>query len=278
MRPSIALCLLAACSFTPPSNATDPGVDAPPGPPPVDAREEPQGDAPPPTPDAPPPQVTCTTSDGALSVCLEFEDPVLGTAVDGSGRGHDATVTGATALMRDVPAVSKAIGVAAGTTIRVAETTDLDLPEVTVAAWVQRVGTPSSGQRYGVLDIGTRQTAISIDDQGRAICSVKDDANIWVRSGGTTGSGEWAFIACTFDAPELCTYVFRNGSTTPSVTCGNTDGDPLDTSDTNGMLVGALFSNGNPASRLAGAIDAIRVYGRALTETELCNSAGLTGC
>lgn len=275
-RASSIILLLSACSYTPASPGEAPGVD---GAPAIDASPTVDSSDPPPPIDAPPQQVTCTTSDSSLKLCLELEDPALGTARDGSGLGHDATVTGATMTTRDVPEVSQALGVAGGTTILVPATSDLDLQVVTVSAWVRRTGTPSGTNRFGVIDIGNRQAALAIDSQGRAVCFVRDSGAVWVGPGGTTAANEWDFVACTYDAPQLCTYVWRNGSATASKECGATDGDPLDLAGTIGTAIGALFdSNDNPASRLAGSIDSIRVYGRALSETELCTSAGISGC
>jgi hypothetical protein len=270
-----ALAILAiACSYAPPSSLGDddgPAIDAPTTE--DDARTVDAGV------DAPPPQVTCTTSDSSLRACYEFEDPVLGMALDGSGLANHATVTGATIVMRDVPALSQALAIAGSTSVEVPDTAALAIQQLTLAAWVQRVGTPATNQRYGVVDVNSRHAAIAIDDQGRAVCFVKDDSTLWFRPGGTTASGEWAFVACTYASPRLCTYVFRNGNATPSVTCGNTGGDLLDTSSRTGAAIGALRdSSGNISSRLSGNLDGVRIYARELSEAELCQSAGLTGC
>src|SRR6266508_1381041 len=102
------LALIAGCSFEPPVGEVAPdarrSLDATPG----------TADAPPqqpPPPDAPR-QVTCTTSDGALQVCLELEDPSFasGTALDGSGHDRDASLDDVAMATRDVPAVSHAAG------------------------------------------------------------------------------------------------------------------------------------------------------------------------
>jgi hypothetical protein len=235
-------------------------------------------DAPPPPP-PPPPQVTCTTSDGSLRLCIEFEDETLGTALDGSGLAHHASVSNATAAMRDVPELSRAIRVAGSTSIMIPDTNDLDLQELTISAWVQRSATPSTGQRYGVVDVGNRQAALAIDSAGRVVCFVKTEDTIWFRPGGSTATNEWALVACTYDAPNLCVFSFRNGSSTPSTSCGTTDGASLDTSVASGSTIGALFDDSNnPSSRFAGNLDSVRIYGRALSEAELCTAGDLSGC
>jgi len=274
--------LLAGCSFEPPgagpTTAPDAAISADAASADVDA---PSGQPPPPPPDAPP-QVTCTTSDGALQLCLELEDASFtsGTVVDGSGHARDATVANLAMATRDVPTVSHAAGLSSTSAIRVAETSALDAQAVTLMAWVQRTSIPASGARFGVLDIGRRQAALAIDDSGHVVCFVKTDETIWFREGGSTGRNEWALAACTYDAPTLCAYSFRAGSATPDVTCGSTDGASLDTSSSSGTTIGALFDldSGNLISHFAGNVDGIRIYNRALTRDELCRSGNIPGC
>jgi hypothetical protein len=277
---SIICCVLAGCSFQAPEQGA--GVDGSSDPMIDGARSI---DAPPPAidgaipVDAPPAQVLCTTSDGALKLCLEFEDPTLGIALDGAGGSHDAIVTAATATTRDIPTTSRAIGLGATSSVMIPDSAAFDLQTVTLSAWIQRSALPASGRSYGVIDLGRRQASLSIDDTGHAVCAVKTDTTLWFRSGGTTAVNEWALAACTYNAPTLCTYVWRNGNPTASVTCGTTDGEPLDTSTNAGEAIGALLdTSNNPSSRFTGKLDAVRVYGRELTETELCTAGGLSGC
>lgn len=276
MRHLYALSLvLAACSYTPPAGG-ELGVDAETG--------QLPGDPPPPEPDAgvvldAPPQVTCTTSDSSLVLCLELEDQDAQVAIDGSGKGHDAAVSNATATTRDVPATSRALALSTSSAMMIGDTPDFDVQRLTISAWVRRSSLPASGQRFGVVDLGRKQAALAIDDSGHVVCMVRTDFDIWVGTGGTTAVNQWSLVACTYDAPELCMYVFPNGSATPTVECGNTDGEPLDTSINAGGTIGALFDTANqPVSKLNGAVDSIRVYGRPLTQTQLCNANGLTGC
>jgi hypothetical protein len=224
--------------------------------------------------------VTCSTTDSSLKLCLELEDASVGTALDGSGQQHHASVSGASASTRDVPAVSRALQVGASSAIMIGDTPDFDLQTLTISAWVKRSGSPSLDQRYGIVDVGRKQAALALDDQGRVVCMVKTDFDIWIGTGfAATAIDEWSLVACTYDAPELCMYTFKNGSSNPDVDCGATDGEPLDMSINAGGTIGALFDSSNqPSSKLAGSVDSIRVYGRALTESQLCNANGLSGC
>ncbi len=278
MRHTLVLSLLlAACSYSPPvGEAVD--VDAP--------GQEP-GDPPPPPPPGTdagvvldtPPQVTCTTSDSSLALCLELEDDTTTVAIDGSGKQHDAAINNATATTRDVPVTSRALTLTSSSAMMIGDSPDFDLQTLTISAWVRRTASPSAGQRFGVFDVGRKQAAMALDDQGRVVCMVRTDFDVWVGTGGATALNEWSLIACTYDAPELCMYTFKNGSSNPTVECGNTDGEPIDMSVNAGSTVGALFDPANqPVSGLAGAIDSTRVYGRALSESQLCTANGLSGC
>lgn len=277
MRTTLALSLvLAACSYAPPAAETL-DVDAANLPDPNDPTDPP--------PDAgvvidSPPQVTCTTSDPTLKLCLELEDTGTSVALDGSGGDHDASIANATATTRDVPAPSRALTVGSTSSIMIGDSSDFDVQTLTISAWVKRSATPSSGQRFGVVDVGRRQAAMALDDQGRVVCMIRTDFDIWVGTGfASTAINEWSLVACTYDAPELCMYTFKNGSSNPDVECGNTDGEPIDMSVNAGGTIGALFDSSNqPVSKLAGSVDSIRVYGRALTEGQLCQANGLAGC
>lgn len=274
MRLAALSLALAACTYAP--DIADVAADA--------ATGQLPSDPPPPPPDAgveidAPPQVTCTTTDSSLALCLELEDQSTAVALDGSGKGHDAAISGAIATTRDVPATSRALTLSSSSSVMVGDSPDFDLQTLTIAAWVRRTATPANNQRFGVIDVGRKQAALAIDDDGNVQCMVRTEFDIWVGTGGATAVDEWALVACTYDAPDLCMYVFRNGSATPSVECGETDGEPIDVSVNAGGAIGALFDNLNqPVSRLAGAIDSIRVYGRALTQKQLCTAGGLTGC
>ncbi len=276
MRPylqSLAILAAAGCSYTAPANQVEPDVDAAVQPPP---EEQPDAAV---SLDAPP-QVTCTTSDGSLRLCLELEDATTNVALDGSGHGHDATVSNASASTRDVPETSRALAIGSNTEIMIPDSTDFDLQTLTVSAWVQRTGLPQNGQRYGVVDVGRRQASIAIDDNGDIVCMVRTTAgDTWVGTGGSIPVDTWTLTACTYDPPTLCMYTFANGNPTADVQCGDTDGEPLDTTNPAGGTVGALFdTNNTPNSQLAGNVDQIRLYGRVLTESELCSAGGLTGC
>lgn len=239
----------------------------------------PTGDgAPPPPVDAP--FVTCTTSDADLAVCLELEDPAhLG--VDGSGKGHDATLANVTTTQRPVPAPSRAALLGTGSSIAIGDSADFNMSGYTLAAWVSPGSAAPSGEEAGVLDLGAREAALVLDDLGRVVCYAKTTQTLWFRTGAAVTSGEWSFVACTYQEPTLCAYVLHADGRPPDKTCGSTtDGAPMHTSSTFGVEVGNVVDapSGPAGVALHGGVDAVRVYRRGLAQSELCASAGLPGC
>jgi len=239
------------------------GDDAPPPPPPVDA-----------------PFVTCTTSDPDLAVCLELEDPArLG--LDGSGKAHDATLANVTTTQRPVPAPSRAARVDITSDITIPDSADFNMSGYTLAAWVDPDSAPPAGDEAGVLDLGAREAALVLDDQGRVTCYAKTTQTLWFRTGAAITSGQWSFVACTYQEPMLCAYVLRADGSAPEKSCGSTtDGAPMHTTSTFGVEVGNVVDApaGPTGVRMHGGVDAVRVYRRGLAQSELCASAGLPSC
>jgi hypothetical protein len=236
------------------------------------------------TPDAAPPGdaplVTCTTSDDALTVCLELED-VGNLGVDGSGKHHDAEIVSVMTMTRTLPEPSRAGMLGGASRIAIPDAADFNLSAFTVAAWAMPTEAAPFGGEVGVLDLGAREAAIVLDDQGRLLCYVRTTQTLWFRSGATVPIGTWSFLACTYQPPMLCSYVIHGDGGVADRSCGSTtDGAPMHTSSQVGVRVGNVADD--PAGAfgvpLAGAVDGVRVYQRALSAAELCASGGATGC
>ena len=266
------LVMATGCAFRLPDGAPA-GAPQPDGP-------VPPGDdgAPPPPVDAP--FVTCTTSDPDLAVCLELEDPAhLG--VDGSGKSHDATLANVMTMQRPVPAPSRAALLDSTSSIAIADSADFNMSGYTLAAWVSPSAAAPSTDEAGVVDLGAREAALVIDDLGRVVCYAKTTQTLWFRTGAAITSGQWSFVACTYQEPMLCAYAMRADGSAPETSCGSTtDGAPMHTSSTFGVTVGNVVDApaGPTGVRMHGGVDAVRVYRRGLAQSELCASAGLPGC
>ena len=266
MRIAVLWLVATGCSFRLPAPAGgDPADDVTP-----DAA--PAGDT--------PSFVSCTTSDESLTVCLELEDPAnLGR--DGSGKAHDAELVSVTTMTRTLPAPSRAAMLGGASRIAIPDAPDFNLSAFTVAAWAMPTAAAPPGGEIGVLDLGAREAAIVLDDQNRALCYLRTTQTLWFRSGATVPLGTWSFLACTYQPPMLCSYVIHGDGAVADKSCGSTtDGAPMHTSSQVGVRIGNVADDPSGAFGvpLAGAVDGIRVYQRALTAAELCASGGATGC
>ena len=221
----------------------------------------------------------CDTSDPSLKLCLEFDEGGLATAttaLDGSGLHHDPTIANVTVATRTVPMRSQAVQTAGNTSMSIAPSSDFDLQQFTLSAWIKHGGNPPMQQ--GVVDTG-KQYTLSIDNNGNVVCAVSHNGTTFgLVPGAPTNTNEWDVVACTYDGSQLCAWTFQNGSSTAMGGCG-----PFSQSiDTNGGFGTTIASWAQtpipPSSHFIGSIDQVRIYGRALTSQELCTAAGLANC
>jgi hypothetical protein len=266
MTKCAVLVVVAACGFQPAqlSGGDDNG--------PVDARPDAAIDAPPNV--APPCYVPNRTG---LVLCLELDDDPGAQAKDGSGRGHDASVANVAMVTRDVPASSQAGRIITSSTIQADTTPDFDVQQFTLELWVHREGTPNSGGLYGLIH-NRAQYYMAIDPNDDLECVIETGNNFTIATGPFVGSGEWDFVACTYDGTSLCPYVV---SATGSVQTGSCvdNAITLNTGSPSGISIGSVTQSGTThIDHLAGVLDSVRVYSRPLAMHELCQGAGVTGC
>jgi len=267
MRRAVVAIALAGCGFSPgaSSDARNGVIDADLG-----GLEKAPGSEP--LPVAP---CFTTTTDG-LVLCLELDDPGLATAKDGSGLHHDAIISATNVATRDVPATSQAAQIISTSIIDVDESPDFDFQTLTLMAWVHPEGTQAAGGQYGLVH-NRGQYYMSIDDQGRVFCAIESGVTAYVRPGDIIPLNTWSVAACTYDGSTMCSYVFPAGSTASGV-CGSVN-KTLNTTFTDGLSIGSIATQGGGhTGHLAGKLDAVRVFSRALTKTEICTSAGISGC
>jgi hypothetical protein len=212
-----------------------------------------------------------------LVLCLELDDQPFTVAKDGSGKAHDATVSNATTMTRDVPTTSQAAVIAIPTTIETAYSTDFDLAAFTLMAWVDRTDTPTETNTYGLVeDYG--QYLSAIDAQGNFECIVQaSNGDVLTAPGPAVPESEWTLTACTYDGTQLCGYVWPggSGSTTPACT---TMSPTLATAVGRGILIGARYDGEEPYNHLIGGIDSARIFDHALTGQQICTGGGRSGC
>jgi hypothetical protein len=258
--------VLAGCSF---ANGRLIGGDGGPG----DGRDD-AHDAGPDTAIDSPGQSPCVVTDPNLVWCLELDEPGLATAttaIDGSGKHHDPTITNITLATRTVPASSQVITTSTASSITLTKPAEFNLQQFTISAWIFRKSTAE----LGVIDT-ERQYTLSIDTTDQTVeCAISNPAQqtISYTGGSQTGANEWDLIACTYDGAQVCTYSFRNGSLQANQACWSRSSTTA-TTGTRSSVGSWADSN----MHFVGSLDQIRVYSRALSQQEICTAGGLTGC
>ena len=201
-----------------------------------------------------PPSVLCDPIDGSLVGCWDFD----GSLKDGGPHHFDITTTG-------VPTyVAGHIGQAVDATsldLNVADSPVLDVTAVTIEAWIYADSLPSGGAtRASILD-NNSQYAMYLEPNGTLRCYVgpatANMANVIV-------AHTWTHVACTAAGAQIMAYV--NGAQVASgvMTSIPTDG-------TTGLTLGSDNPSGS-GSRFSGKLDAVRLYNRALSATEVCRA------
>jgi hypothetical protein len=188
------------------------------------------------------------------------------TVADGARFGHTATLVNGAAWGSGLPGKGGAVSLD-GTDDSV-ELDGIGSAGVTVAAWIQRTAT-KAGVWSHVLSrqagTGTAEhyTLAFFDDRltfvGQNIVMVQQSA--------ATPINQWVHVAGTFDGSQSRLYV--NG-----VLAGSASGAAtLATSDTTPLVIGGNQNNSAVGDVFQGLLDDVRIYNRALTETEVASIA-----
>jgi hypothetical protein len=198
-------------------------------------------------------------ADPDLVAHWRFDETSGTTAVDSSGNGHDGT------LMGDPTWVAGKIGSAldfdgSGDYVDCGASPDFESPvNITVACWI----------KVDVFD-KTWQAIITTSDSAWRVHRSSSSNNIaWGTQGlnpvdltGTTdvSTGDWFHVACVFDGLQKLLYI--NGELDAS-------SDSPGNINTSTMPVFIGENSGATGRFWDGLIDDVRIYKRALTETEL---------
>jgi hypothetical protein len=202
-------------------------------------------------------------SDGALVLALGFDENMgVTTAIDGSGRNHHGTISGAERVSGKIGGALRFDGI--NDWVTVADAGDLDLSSgMTLEAWVN----PSvvGGWQTVLLKEGAGNMAYELYsniDAARpaAYFTTAGGAIRAVTGAATLAANTWTHIATTYDGANMRLYVngslVRTAARTGAILA--TDG-PLHIGG-NEVWGGEWFS---------GLLDEVRVYNRALSASEI---------
>ena len=221
-------------------------------------------------PDAPPVDAACETCDDGLVAHWPFDETSGMVARDVVG-GFDASMIGQ---------VTWGAGVRGGA-VRLARghgVVAMDLAAVvptgfTIALWYEPSAASSAFDRYfssSYLDVSGTHGSIQIDN-GQSGNGVRCFPYIppqrpAVESNGVFPATGWRHVACSFDGSTVA--VFANGTRFDTAT---TTGTMLAQDEPLMLGLGAsIYPNGTDVmNEMAGSLDDVRVYNRALTADEL---------
>ena len=212
----------------------------------------PRDAAPPPPP--PLARVSCPSDQESLRLCLRFEDSVS----DESQHGRDLDVEDV-AFETGAPGAGRAARLGPDSTIRVPDNDGLDLQSVTVEAWIKLDRLPSSGARFGIVDKEARYGMFVLSN-GALACSARGATAM---ASGAIAPGQWVSIACVASTSEVSVWVA--GTRRAGAAAAPTPAPAL-----SGLAIGGNMPSGDP---LIGAVDNLRIWSRALGDSEICASA-----
>ena len=201
----------------------------------------------------------CSVQDTSLVGCWELDNSLAD-----SGPHHFDITAGATPptyVAGHTPG-GEAI-VTNNVDLSVADSVDLDVNAVTIAAWVYVTMMPSgnggSGSAHASVLDNNNEYALYVEGNGSIRCYAgASTANM----SGVIQLNQWTHLACTGSGTTLRAYV--NGQ---QVATGILAGIPA------GSSTGLTLGSDNPTgtgSRLQGWLDDVRLYNRALTAVEIC--------
>ena len=196
------------------------------------------------------------------------------TAADSSGAGHPGALSGGVQRMTGKSGGALSFD-GAGGQVRIPSAAGLETPNVTVEAWVKRSGSPGAFKHIvakGASDCMAASYGLYSGPNDGIMFYVSSGAGTsFTRSpdGGTgVWDGQWHLITGTFDGSTTRLYVdgaqVGSGTSTPAPI----DYGALNTRD---LFVGSYPGCAN--HDFDGAIDDVRIYGRALTADEVAHES-----
>tara|TARA_B100000780_G_scaffold264160_1_gene218592 strand:- start:433 stop:1590 length:1158 start_codon:yes stop_codon:yes gene_type:complete len=197
------------------------------------------------------------------------------TAADSSINANNGTMTGTTSVSGPMNKAFEFDGT--GEYVSVAHDADLNITgDITVSAWIyphtfgsvdneNRIVFKGAGRHIEnlfTLDIDDSNITFNLhenDGVGDSVIHCDDPAESCVRGASTLSANTWYHVAATYDGATATVYV--NGTPDGShsfVSTGTGNTDPL--------MIGGRDDN---TDMFDGAIDDVRLYGRALSDTEI---------
>ena len=209
----------------------------------------------------------CGIVEAGLVLCIDFEDVSLAQqAADGSTFRNNALAANVTSTVRIQD--ERAAELSGTSTLRVPESSMLDVEKLTIEMWIRPTVEPADGDVAGLFD-NPGQYAMLFENRRRVRCNLTDD--LGASSEASVPMNMWSHVACRYDGNELRIYI--NGQLSRC----DTYGAPIELGGLPGSAIGSRLIPGLiPVhhDRFIGGVDNVRVYDRALLEDQICTAAG----
>lgn len=219
------------------------------------------------------PEIDCKVPTGLkdqVKLCVTFApEPMI---QDVSGLGHVLRENTAVRVAPTTRDADPAASLASGAWIQVDDAADLDLALVTMDMWIKPAGkAPSLG--YRLLEKFGQYSAWYLGS-GAVRCGVGAGRNFDSVDSSTAFADPttWHHVACVVSANRLRVYV--DGSLTG---CSGLRGR-VPTGVHGATAIGAFQPPGPFTARYEGGLDEVHVFGRDLSDAEVCSLAGKTAC
>ena len=201
----------------------------------------------------------CGTIDPAkLLCCYDFEQIESGIIQNLAADVLHGTSTG-------VDAAAGVPGLAAvfepGSLGTVPHSEELNLDALTVEAWIYVTTIPTGSDQVAIVVQQEGVFELGVSGNAKIRCGLNTVGGLL---GGNVNLEEWTHVACTYDG---VLRMYQDGQ--PRGMVGD-DTDPLPTSNSD-LLFGNTAMLDQPYE---GRLDTMRIWGRALSEAELCELAG----
>lgn len=214
----------------------------------------------------------CRTDEQGVVLCVDFEDDSLAVqAIDRSPYQHHAVAHDVDRTLRLLPDEDAAV-LTSVSSLRVAESDELDLSTFTIEMWIYPQQKPPKKQDVGLFD-NLGHYSMRLHNDLKIRCGIGLIETTRVSSESAVPERQWSHVACRYTGGEMRVYL--NGHLAGCQLLGTTiQGGDL------GSAIGSEIDPLLPLvgdgvkDRFLGGIDNVRIYDRALDEDGICVAAG----
>ena len=155
--------------------------------------------------------------------------------------------------------------------LRFAESPDFDVSDLTLSFAMRPSAMPSGGKRVWMIDNNTQYFA-TYEDNGSVRCGIGSQ---FATSQAIVPPGTWHHVACTYSpttGDKIKVYVDGELSGCQDFS------SPIPQGGKDGVAIGANYGGGTYKENYTGRLDTMHLYASALSDSEICEAVGKSGC